>query len=434
MTRQSSRIAFLRERVETAERSAGRQTFDVPFRQRSHSLVKIDVPISFPLYNVNSGRTHTAQRAWIEERSKPTDFFTDPEDEVVQSVQHALLKEMISIRNLAEDLQSRQQRNPVVLTYDGFIVDGNRRIAALREAGEVENVTAVVLPADATALEVYETELELQMARETRAEYDWIDRALHVRRGVDHLHESSSAIAQRMNMPITEVDDILGRLVLVDLYLEWRGFPEAYHRVPADSEQSFIELREREGRQQFRTLTEAHRQAIRLACFAVIQSSDGGYKDVRRVADSIRNQPEAVVTRLRDRLPDDLASRLDEGLPTTEDQREENEDLLSQLAAASADAVVPAGTEVINVVRAPTDAHISAPLLIDVAREITEEGRETAAHLEPLRKLERVLSVLRSIRITGETRQLSVVANRLEELITEAERVAGQVARHSSGG
>ncbi|MGH3260646.1 MAG: hypothetical protein ACRDNS_01485, partial [Trebonia sp.] len=156
MTSQPSRIAFLRERVEAAERAAGRQTFDVPFRQRSQPLVKIDVPIGFPLYNVNSGRTHRAQRAWIEEQNRPSNFFGDPEDDEVQTVQHALLKEMIDLRNLAEDLQNRQQRNAIVLTYDGFIVDGNRRVAALREAGDVENAVAVVLPSDATAPEVYE--------------------------------------------------------------------------------------------------------------------------------------------------------------------------------------------------------------------------------------------------------------------------------------
>ena len=68
---QPSRIAFLRERVETADRAAGRTTADVPFRQRQVSLAKIEVPISFPLYNIKSGRTHRAQTEWIERNSKP---------------------------------------------------------------------------------------------------------------------------------------------------------------------------------------------------------------------------------------------------------------------------------------------------------------------------------------------------------------------------
>jgi hypothetical protein len=430
VTGQPSRIAFLRERVEAAERSANRQTFDVPFRQRSQPLVKIDVPIDFPLYNIQSGRTHRAQRAWIEDNDRPSDFFADPEDDEVQAVQHALLKEMIAERNLADDLRNRQQRNPIVLTCDGFIVDGNRRMAALREAGDVENAVAVVLPPDATASEVFETELELQMARETRVDYNWIDQALHVRYGVEQLRESRTAVAQRMNVQVREVDDILGRLVLVDLYLDWAGHPEAYHRVPADSEQAFIELRDRESRQQFRNLTEVHRHAIRLACFGVIQSAGGGYMDVRHVADTIRSQPAAVVNRLRDRLPDELVTQLDEPIAAAPEATD-GDDLLAQLAAASGDETVPAGAEVINVVRDPADAHISAPLLMEVARELVEEGRETNAQLEPLRKLDRALQLLRSIQITTETRQLGTVAQRLQELMTEADRIANQVTDHT---
>ncbi len=432
---QPSRVAFLEDRVATADRATGRTTFDVPFRQRHIPLVKVDVPIAFPLYNIKSGRTHRAQTEWIERNDKPPEFFDDPEDEEVQAVQHSLLLTMIQERDLDTDLARRQQRNPIVLTYDGFIIDGNRRVAALRAAGDVENVTSVVLPSDATASEVFETELELQMARETRADYNWIDQALHVRYGVAELHEAVSSVAQRMNIQEREVNDILARLVLVDLYLAWAGIPDAYHRVPPDSEQSFIELGDREGRQQVRNLPSLHREAIRLACFGVIQSAGGGYMDIRHVADTIRSQPAAVATRLRDRLPEELARRLDEPVATPGNGSDENEDdVLSQLAAAAGDESITPGTEVLNVVRDPGDAHVSAPVLIEVAKDLVEEGREIQAHLEPLRKLDRALQLLRSIRLTSETRQLDTVAQRLDELITEADRIAAEVGEHSSAG
>jgi hypothetical protein len=427
-----SRIAFLRERVDTAERSSGRATFDVPFRQRQRTLPKIEVPIAFSLYNVHSGRTHRAQAQWIEQNAKSADFFADPEDVEVQAIQHQLLRQMTNERGLAEDLARRDQRNPIVLTYDGFIVDGNRRIAALREQGDVENVVAVVLPSDATISEVFETELELQMARETRADYNWIDQALHVRYGVQQLNEQVASVAQRMNIQEREVNDVLARLVLVDLYLSWAGTPDAYHRVPPDSEQSFIELCDREGRQQFRNLPAVHREAIRLACFGVIQSAGGGYMDIRQVADTIRNQPREVVTLLRERLPEPLAEQLDRPLPPPRPAAEEN--LFSQLAAATDDNAVTPGVEVINVVRDSEDARFSAPVLIEVAKELTELGREVQGHLQPLRKIERALQLLRSIHVTDETRQLDTVASRLADLIAEADRIAAEVSDHRAAG
>jgi hypothetical protein len=338
---------------------------------------------------------------------------------------------MIGEEGLDADLARRPQQNPVVLTYDGFIVDGNRRVTALREAGDVENIVAVVLPEDALVSEMFETELELQMARETRADYNWIDQALHVRYGVQDLGESTGAVATRMNIPERGVQEILASLVLVDLYLEWAGTPDGYHRVPAESEQAFSELRDREGRSQVQNLPEAHRQTVRLACFAVIQSPGGGYMDVRRVADSIRAQPAVGRGRLRDRLPDELAGRLDEPIDLGGEDNGDGGGLLAELAAAADEHVAPAGTEVINVVRDPADARISAPVLIDVAKDLAEEGRETQAQLEPLRKIERALQILRSVQITEETRELRTVAERLGDLIAAAERIGIEVGEHT---
>lgn len=422
-----SRIVFLRERLAVAERAVGRTTFDVPFRQRQISLVRIDVPIGFPLYNVRSGRTHRAQTEWIEQHGQRHDFFADPEDEEVQRVQRELLEAMVGQEGLDEDLERRDQRNPIVLTYDGCIVDGNRRVAALLGQGRTENVMAVVLPEDATALEVFETELELQMARETRAQYNWVDQGLHVRYGISELGEQVASVANRMNVSQQIVEEILARMSLVDLYLEWLGTPDAYHRVPHDSEQSFRDLAQREASQQFRSLPERVRRAIRYTCFGVIQSEDGGYMDVRRVADAIRSQPFEVVARVRERLPNELAERLDQ--PITGDESGGDDNLLAQLVFEAEEPLgASAGAELLNVVADPVDARSSVPIIMEIASDLAEEGREAQTHLEPLRKVERVLRMLQSIRIGEETRRLDEVTTRLADVIAEAERLAAAIA------
>jgi hypothetical protein len=429
--REGSRIAFLRERVASADASRGRTTFDVPFRQRQIALVKIDVPLDFPLYNIGSGRTHRAQSEWIERHGKFADFFVDPEEADVQLAQHQILHEMIEQEGLAADLERRQQRNPIVLTFDGFVIDGNRRICALREQGDAENVSAVVLPQDATRPEIYETELELQMARETRARYNWIDQALHVHYGVRELGENPHAVAQRMNVQDGDIEAILRRLALVDLFLDWLGMPRAYHRVPPESEQAFIELGDRETRQQFRSMPEARQRAARLACFAVIRHEGGGYMDVRRVADSIRNTPTDLVSRVRERLPDDLRERLDDPIETSASEVQQG-DLLSELAASEDQASLLLGAELLNVVERPEDAAIAAPILIDVAEEIADEQRDVQGQLEPLRKIERALKLMQSVRIADDTRRLDKVAERLADVVVETDRLTTEVTRQAS--
>lgn len=424
---QPSRAAFLAERVNAAQ---GRPTFQVPFRQRQEDLLKIDVPIDFPLYNLRSGRTHRAQAQYVERHELPADFFADPESPESQAAQHQILLELINEADLAEDLAAKTQQNPIVLTYDGFVVDGNRRTAALRHEGEVENLIAVVLPKEATASEVYETELELQMARQTKAKYNWIDEALHVYWGVHELSEPVHAIAQRMNQKDKEIEEMLGRLALVDLYLEWLGAPSKYHRVSADgsgaAEQSFIELYQRESRAQHRNLPELQRRAIRHACFSAIEQG-GGYMDVRRIADSVRTRPAEVVRRVKDALPEELGERLEQPIDDAPATVGTGNPLLDQLAEAESDETTPAGAELLNVVDEPADAPVVAPIIMQVAEDLADEARETAQHLDALRKVERALRTLNDVEIDEQTESAEEVAKALGQVIERAEQLATEL-------
>jgi hypothetical protein len=111
--------------VAAASKSAQRSTFDVPFRGGRVPLVKIKVRVDFPLYRIQSGRTHRAQSKYLEQHSElPAVFFDDPEDDKVQEAQRQILLQMIEERGLADDLEERHQQQPIVLTKDGFIVDG----------------------------------------------------------------------------------------------------------------------------------------------------------------------------------------------------------------------------------------------------------------------------------------------------------------------
>lgn len=419
-----SRAAFLAERVEAA---TGRPTFQVPFRQRQEDLVKIDVPIAFPLYNLRSGRTHRAQAQYVERHELPADFFADPESAESQAAQHEILLELINEADLAEDLAAKKQQNPVVLTYDGFVVDGNRRTAALRDEGETENLIAVVLPKDATASEVYETELELQMARQTKAKYNWIDEALHVYWGVHDLGEPIHAIAQRMNQKDKEIEEMLGRLTLVDLYLDWLGAPSKYHRVSADgsgaAEQSFLELYQRESRAQHRNLPELQRRAIRHACFSAIEQG-GGYMDVRRIADSVRTRPAEVVRRVKAALPDDLRERIEQPVDEAPAATSTGNPLLDQLAEAEDDNATPAGAELLNVVDEPADAPVVAPVIMQVAEDLADEAREAAQQLDALRKVERALRTLNDVEVDEQTQSVEEIAKALGQVIERAEQLA----------
>jgi hypothetical protein len=438
----ASRVAFLRKRV-VAAKTAGGPTQQVPFRDGQEHLPRIKVPADFPRYRLQSGRTHRKQAEYIEKHDLPSDFFNDPESEEAQRAQHEILLELIDEGDLSEDLDERDQLFPLVLTKDGYIVDGNRRTAALRKKGESQ-LEAVVLPEDADSNDLYETELELQMARETKAEYTWIDQALHVRYGIDELSESPDSISRRMRMSKADVNALLGRLDLVDLYLDWLGHPGAYHRVGGDNtlaEQSFIEIQLREQRQRFQQLPALHKRAVLEASFAVIRAG-GGYKDVRGVADHTIQRLGDVAARVRDadELPEELRERFDDPVevPTPDAHDDAHDDahtesLLDELADAAGPETLPEGAEILNVVGDAATAAAVGPILSEVAKDLTDLQSERDKRALPLKNLRRALKLLRDVAIDSKTPQRQEIARTLGELIEEAERLEKQVEATAAG-
>jgi hypothetical protein len=434
----ASRIAFLKKRVEAAKQE-GVPTQQVPFRDGQIHLPRIKIPADFPRYRLQSGRTHRKQAEYIERHDLPPDFFADPESEDAQLAQHRILLGLIDEEKLREDLVERDQLFPLVLTKDGYIVDGNRRTAALRDKGE-EQLEAVVLPDDADAIDLYETELELQMARETKAKYSWVDEALHVRYGIDELEESTEKIAKRMRMSKDDINDLLGRLELIDVYLAWLGHPAAYHRVGGDQtldEQSFKEIYLREQRQRFQQLPALHKRAVLEACFAVIRAG-GGYKDIRGVADHSIQRLADVAVRVRDadELPEDLRARFDEPVvaaPNGEGANGRERSLLDELADAAGAEAVPEGAEILNLVGDPENATAVGAILTEVAKDLTERESERDKRAVPLKNVRRALKLLRDVSVESRTPQRGEIARTLAELIGEAERLEKQVEAASQG-
>jgi hypothetical protein len=425
-----TRIAFLKQRLKAREGKDG-PTDRVPFRQKVLDLPRIEVPIDFPLYNLRSGRSHRAQSRYVERNEFSSDFFEDPESEAAQTAQGKILLEMIDLENLRADLEDRKQRQSLVLTYDGVIVDGNRRTAALRTIGEAEQLAAVVLPEDAEAADIYDTELELQMSKETKAAYNWVDQGLHVRRGMIDLGESKEAIARRMNEEVDEVDAMVDRMALVDLYLHWLGQAGQYHRVGKKDEQSFEELWLRTRRANFKNLAREHQQAVRGAVFSLVKDQRG-YKEVRDVADfMIKN-----LGKFAERVREEAAPELVELLETPVDaapSREGSGDLLDELAESGRDSELPvAGAELGGLVREPSAGSEVATVLTDVAKDLKDEESEQNNRDAPMRMVKRSLQGLQRVRLSAETPRRNEIARMLDELITTAELLGERVAQLES--
>jgi hypothetical protein len=144
-----------------------------------------------------------------------------------------------------------RQTEPLLITRTGLVVNGNRRLAAMRElraadpvrfAGFAE-VEAAVLPAETAAADVEYIEAALQMAPSLRLEYGWINRRLKLRQHARDLDRAAVVAAYGFQNP-EAVDVELAELALAERYLEWIGEADHYERV-ADAEAAFVALRRR---------------------------------------------------------------------------------------------------------------------------------------------------------------------------------------------
>jgi hypothetical protein len=150
-----------------------------------------------------------------------------------QRVQHEILIEFAnrgrgeSVIPIMQKLrQDRRQMESLLVTSTGVVVNGNRRLAAMRELFADEPgsypfqlVEVAVLPKSVTPPDLKKIEFQLQMQQETKLPYDWAIQCLSVR----ELAESgvSQEEIQHM-MRLTRVEDIqamINRLNEAEMYL-----------------------------------------------------------------------------------------------------------------------------------------------------------------------------------------------------------------------
>ncbi|SDK39308.1 hypothetical protein [Bradyrhizobium ottawaense] len=283
------------------------------FENTPTSLKVIRIPLNLPIYRMANGRTATQQLAYVSEKGLHADYFAKGEEnEAVQQIQHEILKKFAKdgteqITPIIDVLKRDQQREPIWITPRGLVINGNRRLAAMRELytesptdyAEFAHVECAVLPA-LTAEQIVEIEIRLQMTPETKLPYGWIDECLMIQTQIN-CGKSESQIAHVMRSRPKEVKAAISALKEVNIYLsDWRKAPGDY-RLVEESKQFFYDL---PGRLKGKTgeLLEASR---RIGWVLIDNSSELGQR-VYAFNDMFGNKAEEVLSKLADHIDIDL--------------------------------------------------------------------------------------------------------------------------------
>lgn len=250
----SERKEIIRQRVENATKKSSIHDFR---GEAEYQLPVIKVDVSLPIYRMGNCRAFSAQQSVIAKNGLDKDYFVKGQEKSsVQEEQHNILARLAkkgksNVVPIYEELERVGQREPLLITSSGMVVNGNRRLAAMRELykkndGSVdrrfEYVECSVLPADTTADEIDDIEADLQARPETKLDYDWIGDAQLIRRQVNK-GRSPKEVGDRLRRSESEIKNVLQALDEADLYLsEWVQKPGQYDLVSADGEQLFGDI------------------------------------------------------------------------------------------------------------------------------------------------------------------------------------------------
>ena len=253
LTPRAEREAMIAKRRVSSD-EFGETIYD--FRSETLRPIVISLPIDAPVYRMENCRTFSAQQTEIARECLDKGFFEKGQElTTAQQAQHEILARLAkqgneSVTPITSVLEKDGQREPILITSTGVVVNGNRRLAAMREImvrkdgyddARFTNIKCTVLPPDVTRDEIDDIEADLQARPETKLDYDWIGNAKLIRRQVGK-NRTIKEVADRLKRSKTEIETILLSLDEADLYLsEWIKKPGEYDLLQ-DGQQIFGDI------------------------------------------------------------------------------------------------------------------------------------------------------------------------------------------------
>lgn len=237
-----------RKIAEEVKHSEQQQRF-TPYRGDSIDLRVIRIPSEYLIYRVANGRTAVEQMQYIARNELARDYFASgEEDSSVQLAQHKILLRMSKDRRASiytELEHTGKQTERLLVTCHGVVVNGNRRLAAMREIFHADPGTyqcfshadVMVLPEGTDDSDIEIIESELQLIPETKLSYGWIERRLKIRK---HLREFKMPPQEVRRMyrfrGVPDMNRELAQLRLAEEYLDFIGKPLVYKEVDKNEE------------------------------------------------------------------------------------------------------------------------------------------------------------------------------------------------------
>ncbi|MEZ9901936.1 hypothetical protein AB4332_12735 [Vibrio breoganii] len=162
------------------KRSNNQATYAIELRGKKEYLPVIRVNPSDLLLNPKNNRLS----GQLKDHPKRTNIEADPVSVDSQELLHELLAKTAKYKELKNQLQDLGQHEPGLITREGLLVNGNTRVAALRELKK-NHVEVAVLPPNINDTDVLSMEMDLQLTDLVHQDYTFTNELLFMQRFLD---------------------------------------------------------------------------------------------------------------------------------------------------------------------------------------------------------------------------------------------------------
>jgi hypothetical protein len=234
---ESLRSKALKSYVEKhPEQKVKNQTMVISYGGKVHRHELYRIPIDYLYHNIRNGR-FAAELLEREEHLKRKLDATKETDSV--EIRKLLLGQNdAETEALKSDIKKNGQLEPGIITYDGAVINANRRLAILRELynetseSKFKYLVVGILPPGVNELDLWKIEAGLQFGRDFRLEYGGVNELLKLREGeLQGLKPKDISVALIGRFSPKQVEEKLDILKLIDSYLEFINKPNEYHLI-----------------------------------------------------------------------------------------------------------------------------------------------------------------------------------------------------------
>lgn len=174
--------------------AADHETHRVRWRDKMERLPVIRIALDSVVLNPRSHRIKSQLESSPEVRKL---IDADPDDDAAQECIAKLLRATPGFGDLKQNLDDEPQREPGIVTREGRLINANTRAVALRDLGD-DYIEVAVLPSDAALGEIYDLELDLQVAEDYKQDYTFTNELLFVEDLITDQGRNEEEVAQRL--------------------------------------------------------------------------------------------------------------------------------------------------------------------------------------------------------------------------------------------